>query len=699
MEPSQQTPLANAGTAATLSTPDGTQLDPSVVKLMQGIKQVESGGNYNAVGKSGEFGAYQFMPSTYAAAAQKFGVDPTDTSRAAQNKVAYFQLKAFKDKGYTPEQAAAAWNGGEGIVQNGTWQNNVGTNDKGVAFNTPDYVQKVIAAARNPQPAMTDMQPEQQQDQPSIGGFAGNVVKSGANFVGNIGQALLHPIDTIQNIGGAAVGGLQELGGQQNDNTAKFDNLVNFFKDRYGSVSQLEHTLYTDPVGVAADLSAVLSGGAAAAGKIGTLGGAVDASRASELAGATGLRTMAQDTAVGNTATRFSETLSRAADLANPLTPVMSGARKLVGGEMAQTVAETIGSKLTGMEPSTIQQIIRTPEDFTPEAIANASRKSIADEVATALEKRDAQLSETGAAYKPIREAPTPIGVSQNFLDTQLKDAAGVSIEDGRITTNAAAKVRDARDVRALQNLYDTYQPVFKRGAMTTNEYLNFRADLAKLARFERDVGKSADLENIAAQIRAKLNEKYRGNIPGLKELDQTYSTEKQLNEELRAGLFKKNGEPVANFINKVARAIGTGKDEQLAQLEKIIPGITQRLKVQNAIEDIQRASGNKVGTYTKSTLEAGGVVLGAMMGNIHILAGALATAIFASPEIAVPLLKVFGFKHEIVTNVLAKLSRMVTAPTELNRAATEGSSSQPPQETAGTGPQNETSTNPTPAM
>jgi hypothetical protein len=696
MPTSSPTPLANAGTAASLTTTDGVQLDPTVVKLMKGIKTVESNGNYTAKGKSGEFGAYQFMPDTYAAEAPKYGVDPSDYSPAAQNKVAYFQLKSFKDQGYTPEQAAAAWNGGPGVVENDKWKTNVGVNSKGVAFDTPGYVQKVINAAKGEQ--LPTSEPQQAPEAPSIGGFAGNVVKSGANFAGNIGNALLHPIDTIENIGGAAVGGLQELGGQQNDNTAKFDNLVDFFKNRYGSVSQLEHTLYTDPVGVAADLSTVLSGGAALAGKVGTLGGVADASRASSLAAETGLRTMAQDASVGNTLTRTGKALGTASDLTNPLTPVMAGGARVLGSDTAKTVGETLASKVTGMEPSTIQQVLKTPEAFTPDAIANATRKSLADEIKTTIDDRRASLSDTGKEYSPIRDASTPIGVSKNFLDQQFQDIAGVSAQDGKIITSASAKVRDARDVRALQNLYDTYKPVFSRGALTTNEYLNFRTDLAKLAKFERDFGKSNDLESIAAQIRGKFNDRYRGDIPGLSALDEKYSHEINTLNDLEAGFFKKNGDPVANFTNKIARSIGAGKDDQLAQLERINPGITQRLKVQNAIEDIQRASGNKVGTYTKSTLEAGGVVLGAMTGNVHILAGALATAIFASPEIAVPLLKVFGFKHEIVSNVLAKLARMVTAPTELNRA-TQDSSGQPQPEKTDTTQETVTSPEPTPVQ
>lgn len=85
-------------------------------------------------------------------------------------------------------------------------------------------------------------------DSPSVGGFLGNAVKSTANLVSNVGNAILHPIKTIQAVGGAAIGGLKELGGQQPDEqTQSWDNLVNFYKQRYGSIDNLKQTLYQDP--------------------------------------------------------------------------------------------------------------------------------------------------------------------------------------------------------------------------------------------------------------------------------------------------------------------------------------------------------------------------------------------------------------------------------------------------------------------
>ena len=50
-------------------------LDPTLVNLAQSFRQVESGGNYQAKGASGEYGAYQFEPATWDATAPKYGVN------------------------------------------------------------------------------------------------------------------------------------------------------------------------------------------------------------------------------------------------------------------------------------------------------------------------------------------------------------------------------------------------------------------------------------------------------------------------------------------------------------------------------------------------------------------------------------------------------------------------------------------------
>lgn len=127
---------------------DFNNIDQQALDLTHSIALTESAGsngkpNYNANGDAGTSkGAYQWQPGNFEAAAKNAGLDPNDFSPTNQDKVAYSQVKAYKDKGYDPGQIASLWNSGSPD----NWQNHSGTttiNGQKIKYDTPAYVQKV----------------------------------------------------------------------------------------------------------------------------------------------------------------------------------------------------------------------------------------------------------------------------------------------------------------------------------------------------------------------------------------------------------------------------------------------------------------------------------------------------------------------------------------------------------------------------
>jgi hypothetical protein len=111
---------------------------------------------------------------------------------------------------------------------------------------------------------------------PSLSGFAGNVLGSGARMVENTVDALIHPIDTITSLASIPVGVYQKAGGPVpagfDDHHLKMvDAMIDHLKQRYGSLDAAKKTLYEDPVGVMADLSTALGGGGGVLSKAGKL--------------------------------------------------------------------------------------------------------------------------------------------------------------------------------------------------------------------------------------------------------------------------------------------------------------------------------------------------------------------------------------------------------------------------------------------
>lgn len=192
------------------TTGNTTSLDPTVKALASAIKKQETGDApdaYTKQGASGEMGAYQFMPNTWKSWAGSILGDPNAPMTVEnQNKVAYTQIKQWKDKGYTPAQVAAAWNAGEGSLKDDSWKTNVGTNDQGVKYDTPSYVKNVSQFYNELKKSIPSSSPSQTPPQ----GQAPNQLKS---FVGAMKSPTGGTANSTTAVAGAGdVGTIQSLG-------------------------------------------------------------------------------------------------------------------------------------------------------------------------------------------------------------------------------------------------------------------------------------------------------------------------------------------------------------------------------------------------------------------------------------------------------------------------------------------------------
>lgn len=89
-----------------------------------------------------------------------------------------------------------------------------------------------------------------------------NTPGSAYQFALNIYNAIRHPVDTATAVYQTAKGGVEKLTNAEGSrpNEPKFDQMVEFFKKRYGGEDKLRNTIETDPVGFLADVSTVLTG-------------------------------------------------------------------------------------------------------------------------------------------------------------------------------------------------------------------------------------------------------------------------------------------------------------------------------------------------------------------------------------------------------------------------------------------------------
>jgi hypothetical protein len=108
--------------------------------LLKAVRQVESGGDPNAVSQKGARGAFQFMPST----AKAYGIDPTDENQAAEGAAKFFADLNKQYKGDVPKMLAG-YNWGSGnIAKHGLEK---------MPAETRNYITKVQSAMQPVEPA------------------------------------------------------------------------------------------------------------------------------------------------------------------------------------------------------------------------------------------------------------------------------------------------------------------------------------------------------------------------------------------------------------------------------------------------------------------------------------------------------------------------------------------------------------------
>lgn len=144
------------------------------------------------------------------------------------------------------------------------------------------FAQEIVKLRSQPQ------QPERTVGQ-YLGETVSNIPGSAAAMAGGMYEAITNPIQTAKGLGLAAYGGARNVA-EATLPTGAFEAIKSIenpevaqqavqvanaiggiYKDRYGSVNQLLDTIRTDPVGAAADLSIIFSGGAAATTKLPTV--------------------------------------------------------------------------------------------------------------------------------------------------------------------------------------------------------------------------------------------------------------------------------------------------------------------------------------------------------------------------------------------------------------------------------------------
>jgi hypothetical protein len=460
------------------------------------------------------------------------------------------------------------------------------------------------------------------KESPIEAGFkaAGNLPSSFYNLGKGIVKAAVNPIDTITGVANVAAGGIRAgakaigitptntLDQQKADEA--FGAFAKVLKGRYGSLDALQKTAVEDPAGFATDILSVIGGGASLLGKGATVSNAI--SKVSKVA----------------------------------TTPVSKVAGMTSSG--IKSTARYATSQATGLNPETITTLVNNPKMFkgvTPEV-----RIETANVVKNALDTRLNELSGLGKEYQVLRDSRQVVTIPKNTISSVL-NKYGIKLgADNKLVTSAESRPVSLGDRVAIQEFIDNYG---NQRVLSTNAFLNTREALSNLAKY--DTAKTNISTALSRELRYAYDQLGKKQIKGLDVIDTQYAPERQLLGQLKKDIFTPQGELKDNAISKIASVTGKGKENLLARMKEIVPDIEQRVNVIKAVEDIQRASGTKTGTYIRSIITGGGV----FTGNVPVIVGAILT----QPKIASALLRGYGLigkKAEPILNAIKTIANDV---------------------------------------
>ncbi len=324
---------------------------------------------------------------------------------------------------------------------------------------TQEQLQKALQAGYTPQQIKLAVARagQTQPQKKTLGGFARNVVGSGANAVGGIASSIVNIANpnmeknTVANLGklGLGVAQLAIPGEQGQEGRARA--VGDFYKQRYGGWDNIGNTLYNDPVGAALDVSAV-AGGAGAA-----LKGAGAASKVSGL------------TRAGNTLSRLGSTIDPlqavGRGVGSVTRPVGNAVKNVARGTNVvdntadimrlRKIAAKEGVSLP-LSATTNNQFVRQGETMTAKGLFG---KGVSDRFNAASNMPDEMLrrvtepniGDTSAIKNSLGQS---VRSNLKSFSKGFKDTAG-EIYDQVDSTLGDAPVTPTKTQQVISNLYD----------------------------------------------------------------------------------------------------------------------------------------------------------------------------------------------------------------------------------------------------
>ena len=338
----------------------------------------------------------------------------------------------------------------------------------------------------------------------TVGGFAWNAIKSAGRQIAGVGHAIAHPIDTASGLLDIAAGGLQnalpknvvdfvntfESNPEAAKRAVKVANAIGgqYAKD-YGTLEGFKEKLYTDPVGVMGDVSAVLTGGGGLLSKAGKVAGKADAA---VLAG------LLQGE--GSTAARVAEAAAPALGVARTALPA-AGAALTTAGKYTNPMAPVVASIEKAM-PVAATTLGNVQDYFNPDVKAARIVKQAAGENLGAIRAANVAAPNDITAAQAAAGSTAPVyqalaaGIAERDIDRSLKVAQAQQAARGDTLQNVTPDLAEAEATRKAAS-----EIAYRRAYMADQQRLNNLAMEQQNANMLAGTAGPANIERVSPAL------------------------------------------------------------------------------------------------------------------------------------------------------------------------------------------------------
>lgn len=321
---------------------------------------------------------------------------------------------------------------------------------------------------------------------------------------------------------------------------------------------------------------------------------------------------------------------------ASNLAPVLAASKAVSPlvrgtGKVIKKTGEGITRQATGLGDETIKTLTSDNKSLSGAIDGDITRKSLGDIIEEAIESKSKGLGDTGTEYGAIRNLDVKIKNPLGELDDYLKGKGLKSNNKGALMEREALSSNlTPTDISQIQKAKEILS---QADELSPNQVLNLRNKLDDLAGF--DSGTSTKGKEVIKGMRKIVDDKAKDNIPGLRELDESYAKQISDLNKFKKDFLTREGDLKDTAFNKVANSQGKGKEILADRLEKLSPGIGEKVRALKAAEDIAFAA-NKPGTYFSSGVALGGAGAVLTGGNPAFIA----MAIMSQPQVAANILR-----------------------------------------------------------